>query len=538
VIGNIPASLIVRNPQSGEILLANPQAERLFGCSAQAMVGQHPQACLAAGIARYIEEQTEQGIRAKTGYLREQALETPLGLRTLRTRVALSNGGANQASYVLMIAEDVTDELAAHAQIHHMAHHDALTGLANRTLFAERLQEALAESAVERSLVGVLCLDLDNFKHINDALGHAFGDRLLRALATRLKGTLRDQDTLARLGGDEFAIVLRNLDCPESAHRTAQRLIDVVAPSFMIDDHSFSVGLSVGVAIAPNDHQSAEQLLRYADLALYEAKRNGRNRFEYFQPELDAAARRRRTMEMDLRTALHLGQLQLHYQPIIDQQHGQISGYEALMRWHHPLNGLVMPMDFIPLAEETGLIHEVGARALNLACQEAASWNTEQTVAVNLSPVQFRNPELVRIVALALQDSALEPRRLELEITESVLLDNSDGNIETLKRLKALGVNIALDDFGTGYSSLSYLRSFAFDRIKIDKSFINDMVDSPEAMSIVRAITGMSSSLQIKTTAEGVETEEQLRQLQAQGCSHFQGFLFGHPQPANERKRQ
>ncbi|MFH6600115.1 EAL domain-containing protein [Ectopseudomonas khazarica] len=538
VIGNIPASLIVRNPQSGEILLANPQAERLFGCSAQAMVGQHPQACLAAGIARYIEEQTEQGIRAKTGYLREQSLETPLGLRTLRTRVALSNGGANQASYVLMIAEDVTDELAAHAQIHHMAHHDALTGLANRTLFAERLQEALAESAVERSLVGVLCLDLDNFKNINDALGHAFGDRLLRALATRLKGTLRDQDTLARLGGDEFAIVLRNLDCPESAHRTAQRLIDVVAPSFMIDDHSFSVGLSVGVAIAPNDHQSADQLLRYADLALYEAKRNGRNRFEYFQPELDAAARRRRTMEMDLRTALHLGQLQLHYQPIIDQQHGQISGYEALMRWHHPLNGLVMPMDFIPLAEETGLIHEVGARALNLACQEAASWNTEQTVAVNLSPVQFRNPELVRIVALALQDSALEPRRLELEITESVLLDNSDGNIETLKRLKALGVNIALDDFGTGYSSLSYLRSFAFDRIKIDKSFINDMVDSPEAMSIVRAITGMSSSLQIKTTAEGVETEEQLRQLQAQGCSHFQGFLFGHPQPANERKRQ
>ena len=343
---------------------------------------------------------------------------------------------------------------------------------------------------------------------------------------------------MARLGGDEFAIVLRNLDCPESAHRTAQRLIDVVAPSFMIDDHSFSVGLSVGVAIAPNDHQSADQLLRYADLALYEAKRNGRNRFEYFQPELDAAARRRRTMEMDLRTALHLGQLQLHYQPIIDQQHGQISGYEALMRWHHPLNGLVMPMDFIPLAEETGLIHEVGARALNLACQEAASWNTEQTVAVNLSPVQFRNPELVRIVALALQDSALEPRRLELEITESVLLDNSDGNIETLKRLKALGVNIALDDFGTGYSSLSYLRSFAFDRIKIDKSFINDMVDSPEAMSIVRAITGMSSSLQIKTTAEGVETEEQLRQLQAQGCSHFQGFLFGHPQPANERKRQ
>ncbi|MGG2399466.1 EAL domain-containing protein [Pseudomonas sp. SH1-B] len=538
VIGNIPASLIVRNPLSGEILLANPQAERLFGCSAQAMIGQHPRACLAPVIARYIEAQTELGARSDNGQPTEECLQTPLGARTLRTRVVFSEGEAGQTGYVLMIAEDVTDELAAHAQIHHMAHHDALTGLANRTLFAERLQEALAESSVGQSLVGVLCLDLDNFKNINDALGHAFGDRLLRSLAVRLQNTLRDHDTLARLGGDEFAIVLRHLDHPKDAHRTAQRLIDVVAPAFLIDDHSFTVGLSVGVAIAPNDHESADQLLRYADMALYEAKRNGRNRFEYFHPELDAAARRRRTMETDLRTALHLGQLQLHYQPIIDHQSEHISGYEALMRWHHPLNGLVMPMDFIPLAEETGLIHEVGARALNLACQEAASWGTEQTVAVNLSPAQFRNPELVHIVALALQDSGLTPQRLELEITESVLLDNSDGNIETLKRLKALGVTIALDDFGTGYSSLSYLRSFAFDRIKIDKSFINDMVDSPEAMSIVRAITGMSSSLQIKTTAEGVETEEQLEQLKAQGCSHFQGFLFGHPKPANERKQE
>lgn len=538
VIGNIPASLIVRNLHSGEILLANPQAERLFGCDAQTMIGQHPRACLAPDIARYIEMQTEQGARSDSAQPTEECLQTPSGARTLRTRVVVSESEADQSGYVLMIAEDVTDELAAHAQIHHMAHHDALTGLANRTLFAERLHEALAESSVGRSLVGVLCLDLDNFKNINDALGHAFGDRLLRSLAARLKGTLRDQDTLARLGGDEFAVVLRHLEHAEDAHRTAQRLIDVVAPAFLIDDHSFTVGLSIGVAIAPHDHDSADQLLRYADMALYEAKRNGRNRFEYFHPELDAAARRRRTMETDLRTALHLGQLQLHYQPIIDQQSEHISGYEALMRWHHPLNGLVMPMDFIPLAEETGLINEIGARALNLACQEAASWGTEQTVAVNLSPAQFRNAELVHIVALALQDSGLAPQRLELEITESVLLDNSEGNIETLKRLKALGVTIALDDFGTGYSSLSYLRSFAFDRIKIDKSFINDMVHSPEAMSIVRAITGMSSSLQIKTTAEGVETEEQLEQLKAQGCSHFQGFLFGHPVPASERKQE
>lgn len=537
VISNIPSSVMVLDVASRQILLANPQAEKLFSSQQCALVGSTPQQSLVPVMASYLEHLTEHCLNHNGLHLTEDHLDTPLGRRTLRSRTLLSrNPQVGAGHYVLQIADDVTDEIAAHAQIHHMAHHDELTGLPNRTLFHNCLEEALADGQARQHMTAALCLDLDNFKNINDALGHAFGDRLLRALGQRLRSVLRDQDTLARLGGDEFAVVLPHLARLEDAQRTATRLIEAVAPAFLIDGHSFSVGLSVGIAIAPVDHHKADQLLRYADMALYEAKRNGRNRYELFHPELDEAARRRRIMETDLRTALHLGQLHMHYQPIIGND-GQITGYEALMRWQHPVKGQVMPMDFIPIAEETGLIHEVGTRALNLACQEAASWATEQSVAVNLSPVQFKNSDLVEVVQLALTDARLDPSRLELEITESVLLENSDGNLRTLQALKDMGVRIALDDFGTGYSSLGYLRSFPFDRIKIDKSFVHDMGESREAMSIIRAITGMSSSLLINTTAEGVETEAQFKQLQAEGCSHFQGYLFGHPQPADKRQK-
>lgn len=273
-------------------------------------------------------------------------------------------------------------------------------------------------------------------------------------------------------------------------------------------------------------------------MALYEAKRNGRNRHEVFRPEMEAAARVRRQIEIDLRRALHRGELQMHYQPIVEKAGNRISGYEALIRWRHPERGPIAPIDFIPIAEETGLIHELGARALNLACQEAATWTNGETIAVNLSPIQFKSSELVSMVALALADSGLAAERLELEITESVLLDNSDGNIRTLKALKKLGVRISLDDFGTGYSSLSYLRSFPFDKIKIDKSFVQEIGQSREAMAIIRAITGLSSSLLIETTAEGVETEEQLRRLVEEGCSHFQGYLFGRPEAAENRMQR
>jgi diguanylate cyclase (GGDEF)-like protein/PAS domain S-box-containing protein len=535
VIANIPASVVVQDVATRKVLLANQQAERLFNGQAESMIDHRPGERLPPATAQYLEQQFA-SVPADTGVrVSETLVETATGLRTLRSRVLLSQSTDAQPSYVLFVAEDVTDELAAHAQIHHMAHHDTLTGLPNRVLFNERLSQALRQGRENNRMTATLCLDLDNFKNINDALGHAFGDKLLRALGKRLSRQLRDEDTLARLGGDEFAIILPGLERPDGALTTAQRLIDAITQPFLLDGHSFSVGVSIGIALAPQDHDTAEHLLGFADMALYEAKRNGRNRYECFRDELNEAARKRRAIETDLRTALHLGQLQLHYQPIVETETRRISGYEALMRWEHPGKGMIMPNDFIPIAEDTGLIHEVGSRALNLACQEAASWATEQSVAVNLSPVQFKKDGLVDTVRLALEDSGLAPHRLELEITESVLLDNSEDNLRILQALKALGVGISLDDFGTGYSSLGYLRSFPFDRIKIDRSFVRDMGESREAMSIVRAITGMSKSLLIKTTAEGVETREQQAQLEAEGCSHFQGYLFGRPVAARDR---
>jgi diguanylate cyclase (GGDEF)-like protein/PAS domain S-box-containing protein len=539
VITNIPGSVLAQDVGTGEILLANGQARRLLtGTDAgnnTGMKGRRVRDCLDADVADYIERLAAASATGQALPSDDSLVQTPLGPRTLRSRTVVGSRPDGAGDYLLVITEDVTDELAAYAQIHHMAQHDGLTNLPNRAYFHQRLGAAIRDSLDDGTHAAILCLDLDNFKNINDAFGHGFGDKILLTLAGRLKKCLREHDTLARLGGDEFAVVLPRVKRLEEARQAAQRLIDAVAPAFAVDGHSFSVGLSIGIAISSPEGSSAEQLLRFGDMALYEAKRNGRNRYELFRPELEAASRVRRQVEIDLRRALHRGELQMHYQPIIEKAGCRISGYEALIRWHHPTRGLIAPMDFIPLAEETGLIHELGARALNLACQEAATWTNGETIAVNLSPVQFKSTELVKTVALALEDAGLPAARLELEITESVLLANTDGNIRTLQALKALGVRISLDDFGTGYSSLSYLRSFPFDKIKIDKSFVRDMGESREAMAIIRAITGLSSSLLIEITAEGVETEEQFRQLQQEGCSHFQGYLFGRPVAAKHR---
>lgn len=535
VISNIPAAVIAQDAQTGKILLANHQAAYLFASHQTEMAGGYARDVVSPAAAAFLDQQMARGLHDNRIHEAETLVETAIGPRTLRSRVLRGQHTGGESDYLLLVAEDVTEEIAAQAQIHHMAHHDALTGLPNRTRLREQLDDALTRSGQAQKLTAVLCLDLDNFKNINDALGHAFGDKLLRALGQRLRRELRDDDTLARLGGDEFAVVLPNLDSDGAAQLAAQRLINAVATPFMIEGHSCLVGVSIGVAIAPTDHDQPEQLLGYADMALYEAKRNGRNRFECFRHELDESARNRRAVETELRTALHLGQLQMHYQPIVGQRGSEISGYEALMRWAHPTKGTIMPNDFIPVAEESGLIHEIGKRALNLACQEAASWEQSHTVAVNLSPVQFRNSDLVDMVQLALTDSGLPAGRLELEITESVLLENSEDNVNTLRALKALGVTISLDDFGTGYSSLGYLRSFPFDRIKIDMSFVREMNESKEALAIIRAIMGMSTSLMMKTTAEGVENHEQLQQLLAEGCTHFQGYFFGRPVPAGQR---
>lgn len=535
IISSIPSCVLVEDAVSREILLVNRKTEQLFGVEKNSMHGKKPHECLPPELSDYFNALADTALRNEGVHQSERQLLTASGERILHTRAATVRGGDARTQYVMLIVDDVTDQRAADARIHHMAHHDHLTSLPNRILFRQRLNDALRHDGLHERQTAALCLDLDNFKNVNDALGHQMGDELLRVIAKRLRAVLREQDTLARIGGDEFAIVLPGLNHYQEASMVAQRLIDVVRPPVNVEGHNLSVGMSVGIAFADAELSSPEQLLRCADMALYEAKRNGRNRYEYFTPEMDAQARARRCMENDLREAITENQMRLYYQPITDSNQKAIIGYEALMRWHHPSKGLIMPGDFIPLAEETGLIHSLGAWALYEACREAKNWAGGQTVSVNISPIQFKNSALVATVEGALSASGLEPWRLEMEITESVMLDDALGNIRTLQNLKALGVLIALDDFGTGYSSLSYLRSFPFDKIKIDRSFISDMSDSREALAIIRAITGMSRSLDIQITAEGVENREQFDKLKEEGCTLFQGYFFGRPQPSELR---
>lgn len=536
IISNIPSCVIVEDAISREILMVNDKAEQLFGINKALIMHKRPHECMSAELGDYFNSLADVALRSEGIHSREQLLLTAGGERILHTRATTISGKDMRQNYVMLIVEDVTDQREADARIRHMAHHDNLTSLPNRVLFRQKLSEALRVDSQNHQVSATLCLDLDNFKNVNDALGHQIGDDLLRVVAKRLRSALRDHDTLARIGGDEFAIVLPNVRAADEAAVVAQRLIEAIRPPINVEGHNLSVGLSVGIALTSQATNTPEHMLRCADMALYEAKRNGRNRFEHFTIEMDNQARSRRVIENDLRDAISGRQLKLYYQPITNEQ--GIIGYEALMRWHHPIKGLIMPSDFIPIAEETGLIHMLGAYALYEACREAQSWNTEQSVSVNLSPLQFKNSSLVSVVEGALRESGLAPHRLEVEITESVLLDDTLGNIRTLQSLKTLGVQIALDDFGTGYSSLSYLRSFPFDKIKIDKSFINDMGDSREALAIIRAITGMSRSLDIQITAEGVENGEQFAKLREEGCTLFQGYFFGRPQPSELRLKE
>jgi diguanylate cyclase (GGDEF)-like protein len=428
---------------------------------------------------------------------------------------------------------DITDRRMAEAQIAHMAHHDALTGLANRVAFRNHMQGALAR--VERGeAVAVLCLDLDRFKAVNDTLGHPAGDELLRAVAQRLKDCMREGDVLARLGGDEFAIVQVGVQEPKGVTALAERIIaDLTAP-YDINGYHVVIGTSIGIALAPADGDSPDQLLRNADMALYKAKGEGRGTYRFFEAEMDARMQARRALETDLRKALASAQFEVFYQPIVDVLTKEVAGFEALLRWHHPERGMVSPMEFIPLAEDIGVLGPIGAWVLKQACAEAAKWPKDISIAVNLSPCQFKSRALVLDVASALGTSGLAPHRLELEITESVLLQDTDATLAVLDELRGLGVRIAMDDFGTGYSSLSYLRKFQFDKIKIDQSFVRDLTDNPDSVAIIRAISALGTSLGMTTTAEGVETGAQLRMLEAEGCNEVQGFLFSKPRPAAE----
>jgi predicted signal transduction protein with EAL and GGDEF domain len=345
---------------------------------------------------------------------------------------------------------------------------------------------------------------------------------------------VREEDTVARLGGDEFAIIQLAIGQPYQAELLTSRVIETFLDPFNVQGHQIAVGISIGVALAPGDGAAAETLLRNADIALYLAKTEGRGTVRFFEPEMDAHIQLRRSLELDLRDAIVRNEFELYYQPLVNVASGNVTGFEALLRWHHPVRGLVSPADFIPVAEETGLIVAIGEWVLRMACFEAENWPAEISIAVNLSPVQFKAADLVNTVRAALAASGLRPDRLELEITESVLLHDSVGTLAALHQLRAMGIAIALDDFGTGYSSLSYLRSFPFDKIKIDQSFVHNLVDNKESMLIIRAVTGLGHSLCMKTTAEGVETQEQLNKLREEGCTEVQGYLFSRPRPARE----
>jgi diguanylate cyclase (GGDEF)-like protein/PAS domain S-box-containing protein len=433
----------------------------------------------------------------------------------------------------LVAIVDITERRKAEARVAHMAHHDGLTELPNRVFYQERLAQAL-NGIDPGKHVAVLCIDLDLFKNVNDSFGHPMGDRLLKMVAVRMGAEVRGNNMVARLGGDEFAIVLASDISPNEANDYAARLIEIVSVPYDMDGIEVVIGASIGIAMSPGDGTSSEELMRNADMALYRAKSEGGGVHRFFEREMDRQAQKRRDMELDLRSAFAHGEFEVYYQPLVDLAADRITGFEALLRWKHPDKGMISPADFIPVAEDIGLIVTLGEWVLRKACAEAAKWPDDIKIAVNLSPVQFRSRNLVQVVVAALAYSGLSAVRLELEITESIFLAETDTNLAILHQLRALGVRISMDDFGTGYSSLSYLRSFPFDKIKIDRSFVKDLVARPDCVAIVRAISGLGRSLNITTTAEGVETVDQLDWLRAEGCNEVQGFLFSAARPASE----
>jgi diguanylate cyclase (GGDEF)-like protein len=448
--------------------------------------------------------------------------------RTIAVSFQPMTGGGWVATH-----EDITEQQRYEARIAHMALHDGLTDLPNRALLNERLQHALTRIK-PGNIVAVHLLDLDLFKNVNDTLGHATGDKLLQAIAARLRTRIKDTDTIARMGGDEFAVVQVAIEQPADAATLAERIIAAISEPYDIDGHQVVIGTSVGISVAPADGMDPDHLIKNADLSLYRAKSAGRGNFHFFEPGMDVQMQARRALEHAMRQALPAGQFELHYQPVLNLARNEIVGVEALVRWHHPERGMISPAEFIPLAEEIGFIVPLGEWVIRQACATAANWPDDMKVAVNLSPAQFRGPGLVQVVVSALAASGLAAQRLELEITESILLQDSEATLATLHQLRELGVHIAMDDFGTGYSSLSYLQSFPFDKIKIDRSFVKNITSASGSLNIVRAVAAMAKGLGMKTTAEGVETQEQLETVKAEGCTEIQGYVLSRPLPAHE----
>jgi diguanylate cyclase (GGDEF)-like protein/PAS domain S-box-containing protein len=534
IIQNIPVAVVVKDAKTRRFILINRAFEALIGWPLEDLLGRTVFDIYGAKDATFIDDADRASLDHSGGVnYAEYNVETPVrGARILATNRIVIRGADGDAKYLINVIDDVTERKKSEQRIAFMAHHDALTGLANRATLTEEIEKAAAHQRRWGDPFAVLMLDLDRFKHVNDTLGHSAGDALLREAATRLQSLLADTDVLARLGGDEFAVIRTgDADPGTAAGAMADRIIATIARPFVIDGNEVNIGTSIGIAIAPDEGTDPGSLLKMADMALYRAKSGGRSRYCFFDPHMGVEANERHALEYDLRRAIQKDELELHYQPIVDCRTLRICGAEALVRWRHPTKGMVFPDTFIPLAEDTGMIAQIGDWVLRQACADAASWPDDVKVSVNLSPVQFRKASLPDSVMHALADAGLRPERLELEITETALIESAAECLTALHRFKSAGIAIALDDFGTGYSSLSQLTMFPFDRIKIDKTFTQDMTRRSESAAIISAALTLAHSLNIATTAEGVETPEQYQLLRLAGVTSLQGYLFARPCP-------
>ena len=531
VIENVPAGIVVKDATSGKYLIVNKAAEHLFGHPTEVCVGKtidelvpEPQASRIIDHDRKLIETNALSLATESRVERED------GFHIVSTQRVLVRDPAGAPTHIVAVIEDVTERRRTESMLVHMAHHDPLTDLANRTLLMSTLEEAIERSQEAYLEIAVFMLDLDLFKQINDSLGHGVGDTILKMTAERLKSCLRDNEMSARLGGDEFAVLqLRDRPNTGRARTLAKRILDTMSKPFELDDWTVSLSTSIGIAVAPQHGTDKETILKRADLALYDAKSKGRGSYSVFKPKMEAEANARHVFQQELPKALEQGELELHYQPIVDTLTGNTVCLEALVRWRHRKLGLITPGEFIPVAEQGGLITKVGEWILMTALAQASRWPAHVKIAINLSPVQFRESDLLEVIINGLSLTGVNAERLELEITESLLLESAPERVRVLHRLRNLGISIVLDDFGTGYSSLSYLRSFPFDKIKIDRSFVAEIGTNRHSAAIISATTGLARSLDIKTVAEGVETPEQFTLLQAAGVDEIQGFLISPP---------